>query len=96
MNTYYKYIELLIMTYTTLTIIATYFNIQSYTDIYRVIQTYTELYRHIESYTDIYRVIRIYYITGFFQGQHILQISRNLGQFVKITDTEKKFYMVKL
>ena len=57
------------MTYTTLTIIAIYFNIQSY--------------------TDIYRVIRIYCITGFFQGQHISQISRNLGQFMKITDTEK-------
>ena len=32
------------MTYTTLTIIETYFSIQSYTEIYRVILTYTELY----------------------------------------------------
>ena len=30
-----------------------------------------------------------YCITGFFQGQHISQISRNLGQLVKITDMKK-------
>ena len=42
------------MTYTTLTIIAIYCSIQSYTEIYRVIQTYTELYRHIQSYTVIH------------------------------------------
>ena len=44
------------MTYTTLTIIATFL-------VYRVILKYTELYRHVQSYTDIYRVILLYILT---------------------------------